>query len=84
MARSGDHPRLQDAHHPTLDGEYQVTYPRSFRVPFRAQLKGDHLDIWGRTPATSSSVVTYDSQSDRLNAVRGRDGTAYTLKRIAP
>lgn len=65
------------------DGEYQVTYPRSFRVPFSAQLKGDHLDIWGENAGDVIYVITYDSQTDRLKAVHS-DGATHTLKRITP
>jgi hypothetical protein len=64
------------------DGEYQVTYPRSFRVPFRAQLKGDHLDIWGENASDVIYRITYDAQTGQLKAVHSTDGTAYTLKRI--
>jgi len=64
------------------DGEYQVTYPRSFRVPFGAQLKGDHLDIWGENTGDIIYTITYDAHTDRLKAVHA-DGTVHTLKRIA-
>ena len=66
------------------DGTYQVSYPRSFRVPFDAGLQDDQLDIWGENGNDVVYRITYDAQTGRLKAVNRLNGATYTLKRIAP
>ncbi len=67
---------------PLRGADYQVTYPRSFKVPFGAQPKGDHLDIWGENTGDVIYRITYDAQTDQLKAVHLLGGATYTLKRI--
>ena len=51
-------------------------------MPFGAQPKGDHLDIWGENTGDVIYCITYDAQTDRLKAVHLLGGATYTLKRI--
>ena len=65
---------------PHQKGGYTVTYPRSFKVPFYGELKGDRLEIYGENAWDVVWKLTYDRESDRLTAV-GRQGTLH-LERV--
>jgi hypothetical protein len=51
-----------------------VTYPRSFKVPFYGELKGDQLEIYGENAWDVVWKLTYDVEADQLTAV-GSQGT---------
>jgi hypothetical protein len=63
---------------------YTVTYPRSFKVPFPASLKGDTITIWGENTTMSAPVwrVTYDKAADTLTVTRPNGAEVHTLKRV--
>jgi len=54
---------------PHQEGGYTVTYPRSFKVPFYGELKGDQLEIYGENAWDVVWKLTYDEEADQLTAV---------------
>ena len=59
---------------------YTVTYPRSFKVPFYGELKGDVLEIYGENAWDVVWTLTYDEDTDELTAEDGHD--IFHLERV--
>jgi hypothetical protein len=59
-----------------------VTYPRSFKVPFYGERKGDRLEIYGENAWDVVWTLTHDEGADQLTAVGKGDRGTLHLQRV--